>query len=249
MLPCIDCPQLRADNLSVHLCVPRRTLGSERCDATAVSQERDHCEFPYNGLILGHAHFLVPGGRANNLRLPPAYIPSIDPTFAQDRGEVRPRTATGVAAHDPQTVYCGWCPRMSCLFFFDERPSHHEHFQGLQETVACMCATVHHLTHDFARLVALLRSCNGAFSAADVIYRSDICSLCPARLQQSISKPVTSALVPAEQRTLSILLFITSLLCEHCNFDRLRMEEESKSEPFAVEPSLMGENRVQRGHR
>lgn len=33
--------------------------------------------------------------------------------------------------------------------------------QGLQETVACMCATVHNLTHDFGRLVALLRSCNG----------------------------------------------------------------------------------------
>ncbi|KAI0770449.1 hypothetical protein C8Q74DRAFT_1202231 [Fomes fomentarius] len=82
---------------------------------------------------------------------------------------------------------------------------------GLQETVACMCATVHHLTHDFARLVALLRSCN-------------------ARLQQSISKPVTTALVPAEQRTLSILLFITSLLCEHCNFDRLRLEEEKFKE-------------------
>lgn len=33
--------------------------------------------------------------------------------------------------------------------------------KGLQETVACMCATVHNLTHDFGRLVALLRSCNG----------------------------------------------------------------------------------------
>ncbi|KAI0754694.1 hypothetical protein C8Q80DRAFT_1094239 [Daedaleopsis nitida] len=82
---------------------------------------------------------------------------------------------------------------------------------GLQETVACMCATVHHITHDFARLVALLRSCN-------------------ARLQQAIQKPVTQAQSGAEQRTLSILLFITSLLCEHCDFDRLRADEEKFKE-------------------
>ncbi|EMD39745.1 hypothetical protein CERSUDRAFT_150412 [Gelatoporia subvermispora B] len=74
---------------------------------------------------------------------------------------------------------------------------------GLQETVACMCATVHHLTHDFGRLVALLRSCN-------------------ARLQQAIAKPVTQTTAPAEQRALAILLFIVSLLCEHCDFDTLR---------------------------
>nr|VWP00958.1 Transcriptional repressor TUP1 [Ganoderma boninense] len=82
---------------------------------------------------------------------------------------------------------------------------------GLQETVACICATVHHLTHDFGRLVALLRSCN-------------------ARLQQSVQKPATRSLTPPEQRTLTILLFITSLLCEHCNFDRLRAEEEKFKE-------------------
>ncbi|EJF61054.1 hypothetical protein DICSQDRAFT_170603 [Dichomitus squalens LYAD-421 SS1] len=82
---------------------------------------------------------------------------------------------------------------------------------GLQETVACICATVHYLTHDFSRLVALLRSCN-------------------ARLQQSIQKPAAQTLAPPEQRTLTVLLFITSLLCEHCNFDRLRSEEEKYKE-------------------
>ena len=35
--------------------------------------------------------------------------------------------------------------------------------QALQETVACMCAVVQNLTHDFTRLVALLKSCNRAF--------------------------------------------------------------------------------------
>ncbi|RPD54662.1 hypothetical protein L226DRAFT_613702 [Lentinus tigrinus ALCF2SS1-7] len=87
------------------------------------------------------------------------------------------------------------------------KPSTAAGILGLQETVACMCATVHHLTHDFGRLVALLRSCN-------------------ARLQQSIQKPVAQALPPPEQRALTILLFIISLLCEHCNFDLLRVEEE-----------------------
>jgi cohesin loading factor subunit SCC2 len=34
-------------------------------------------------------------------------------------------------------------------------------FQALQETVACMCTVVQNLTHDFMRLVALAKSCNG----------------------------------------------------------------------------------------
>ncbi|KAI0629898.1 hypothetical protein C8Q77DRAFT_1139118 [Trametes polyzona] len=87
------------------------------------------------------------------------------------------------------------------------KPSTAAGVQGLQETVACMCATVHHITHSFDRIVGLLRSCN-------------------ARLQQAIKKPTSQTLTGAEQRTLSILLFITSLLCEHCNFDRLRVEED-----------------------
>ncbi|KAI1793228.1 hypothetical protein LXA43DRAFT_1124268 [Ganoderma leucocontextum] len=91
------------------------------------------------------------------------------------------------------------------------KPSTAAGVMGLQETVACICATVHHLTHDFGRLVALLRSCN-------------------ARLQQSVQKPAARTLAPPEQRTLTILLFITSLLCEHCNFDRLRAEEEKFKE-------------------
>lgn len=33
--------------------------------------------------------------------------------------------------------------------------------QSLQESVACMCGAVQHLTHDFNRLVALVKSCNG----------------------------------------------------------------------------------------
>ncbi|TFY54137.1 hypothetical protein EVJ58_g9034 [Rhodofomes roseus] len=41
------------------------------------------------------------------------------------------------------------------------KPSSTSGLLGLQETVACMCAIVEHITHDFGRLVALLRSCNG----------------------------------------------------------------------------------------
>ncbi|KAI0823297.1 hypothetical protein BC628DRAFT_1504458 [Trametes gibbosa] len=87
------------------------------------------------------------------------------------------------------------------------KPSTAAGVQGLQETVACMCATVHHITHNFDRIVGLLRSCN-------------------ARLLQAIKKPNTQTLIAAEQRALSILLFITSLLCEHCNFDRLRIDQD-----------------------
>ena len=36
--------------------------------------------------------------------------------------------------------------------------------QALQETVACLCTVVQCITHDFLRLVALVKSCNGTFS-------------------------------------------------------------------------------------
>ncbi|KAI0927411.1 hypothetical protein AcV5_007956 [Taiwanofungus camphoratus] len=88
------------------------------------------------------------------------------------------------------------------------KPSATAGILGLQETVACMCAIVQHITHDFGRLVALLRSCN-------------------ARLQQAIAKPLSQNMTPPEQRALSILLFIASLLCEHCAFDRLRLEHDN----------------------
>ena len=102
-----------------------------------------------------------------------------------------------------------------------------DYVQGLQETVACICAAVHHLTHDFGRLIALLRSCNGAFHP-HISIQVVIEVVLLARLHQSIQKPAVQTMAPSEQRALTVLLFITSLLCEHCNFDRLRSEEESE---------------------
>ncbi|KAF9806781.1 hypothetical protein IEO21_08541 [Rhodonia placenta] len=87
------------------------------------------------------------------------------------------------------------------------KPSASAGLLGLQETVACMCAIVLHITHDFGRLVALLKSCN-------------------ARLQQAIRRPPSQVMTTSEQRALSILLFIVSLLCEHCPFDQIRAENE-----------------------
>ncbi|KAJ7465273.1 hypothetical protein FB451DRAFT_1263153 [Mycena latifolia] len=77
--------------------------------------------------------------------------------------------------------------------------------QGLQETVACMCTVVQCLTHDFPRLVALLKSCN-------------------ARIQQSIKRAATGPLPPADIRALSMLIVIIALLGEHCDFERMRKE-------------------------
>ncbi|KAI0292379.1 sister chromatid cohesion C-terminus-domain-containing protein [Russula brevipes] len=85
------------------------------------------------------------------------------------------------------------------------KPSTAGGVQALQETVACLCAVVQHLTHDFTRLVGLLKSCN-------------------ARLQSAAQKKQLS---PPDLRTLSILIFIISLLVEHCDFDHLRTEQGS----------------------
>ncbi|KAF8879492.1 hypothetical protein BD779DRAFT_1551796 [Infundibulicybe gibba] len=77
--------------------------------------------------------------------------------------------------------------------------------QVLQETVACMCTVVKNLTHDFVRLVNLVKSCN-------------------ARLQQAIKRPNAQTMSVQETRALSILIFIISLLAENCDFDQLRHE-------------------------
>ncbi|KLO06964.1 hypothetical protein SCHPADRAFT_1002012 [Schizopora paradoxa] len=77
---------------------------------------------------------------------------------------------------------------------------------ALQETVACLCAVVQHLTHDFKRLAALLKSCN-------------------MRVQQFIKRPAEKALSPQESRALTMLMYIVSLLGEHAGFDAVRTQQ------------------------
>ncbi|KAH9480188.1 Protein rad9 [Psilocybe cubensis] len=84
------------------------------------------------------------------------------------------------------------------------KPSGAGGVQLLQEAVGCMCTVVEHLTHDFVRLVNLLKSCN-------------------ARLLQSVRRPAQE-LGPAEHRAMVILILIVALLAENCKFDTLRKE-------------------------
>ncbi|KAG9034044.1 Sister chromatid cohesion protein 2 [Tulasnella sp. JGI-2019a] len=74
----------------------------------------------------------------------------------------------------------------------------------LPDCIACFCAVIKHLTHDYGRVVGLFKSCNG-------------------RVQTIIARPeaVTGPLL----RTLNIIIFILSLLCEHCDFDTVRNEQ------------------------
>ncbi|EIW81234.1 hypothetical protein CONPUDRAFT_165445 [Coniophora puteana RWD-64-598 SS2] len=88
------------------------------------------------------------------------------------------------------------------------KPSSAGGVSGLQEAVACICMVVKHLTHDFTRLVGLLKSCN-------------------LRLQQAINRPANQEMNQMEAKSLSILIFIVSLLAEHCDFDHLREEDQS----------------------
>ncbi|KAG9101090.1 Sister chromatid cohesion protein 2 [Ceratobasidium sp. 370] len=84
------------------------------------------------------------------------------------------------------------------------KPSGAAGVAALPETVACLCAVVHHITHDYQRLVALLRSCN-------------------ARLVQVLAKQNQPN--AQEIATLSILALIVSLLGEHSDFDKIREEQ------------------------
>ncbi|CCO30647.1 Protein rad9 AltName: Full=SCC2 homolog [Rhizoctonia solani AG-1 IB] len=81
---------------------------------------------------------------------------------------------------------------------------------ALPETVACLCAVVHHITHDYQRLVTLLRSCN-------------------SRLVQILNKSQPS---PQDMATLAILALIVSLLGEHSDFDKMRQEQPTVKDPI-----------------
>ncbi|KAG8923468.1 Sister chromatid cohesion protein 2 [Tulasnella sp. 408] len=74
---------------------------------------------------------------------------------------------------------------------------------ALPECIACFCAVVKHLTHDYQRLVGLLKSCNG-------------------RVKTLAAQPDT--VNPQALRSLIIIAFMISLLCEHCDYDSLRSE-------------------------
>ncbi|TDL22099.1 hypothetical protein BD410DRAFT_770589 [Rickenella mellea] len=85
------------------------------------------------------------------------------------------------------------------------KPSPAAGLSALQETVACLCVVVRHLTHDYVRLVALLKSCNG-------------------RMAQFIKR---SGPLPAQDlRALPMLVYIVSLLGEHSDFDHIRDEHK-----------------------
>lgn len=77
-----------------------------------------------------------------------------------------PKTAAGFG-HDlqlalqPMILKPSAGLNVSVLFFSVAWHSAELSAQGLQETVACMCAVVQCLTRDFLRLVNLLKSCNG----------------------------------------------------------------------------------------
>lgn len=82
------------------------------------------------------------------------------------------------------------------------RPNPAAGVSTLQESVACLCAVVQYLTHDFIRLAGLLKSCY-------------------LKLQDQIRSQNTE-LPPVEVRKLHVLVLIVSLLGEHFDFDRVR---------------------------
>ncbi|KAJ3559315.1 hypothetical protein NM688_g422 [Phlebia brevispora] len=95
------------------------------------------------------------------------------------------------------------------------KPSGPAGVMGLQETVACMCTVVQHVTHEHNKLVALLRSCS-------------------SRLLQALNKPVSSKAANSEVRTLSILILIAALLCEYCDFEALRAQDDVRQDLDAI---------------
>lgn len=99
---------------------------------------------------------------------------------------------------------------------------------GLQESIACLCAVVNNLTQSYERLVKLLGSCVGqcpphSLSAeSDVlltIWASRFVFFVAGKLEHVRKNFEKTGHLPAEQKTIALLLCITGLLGEHCDFD------------------------------
>jgi cohesin loading factor subunit SCC2 len=97
-----------------------------------------------------------------------------------------------------------------------------------------MCVVVQYLTHDFVRLVNLLKSCNGrsSYTHGSGVHITQKIFNIAGRLQQMVKRPASQEMNPAEIRALIILIFIVSLLAENCNFDTLRKENPSALIPI-----------------
>ncbi|GAA5844309.1 hypothetical protein JCM9279_001763 [Rhodotorula babjevae] len=94
----------------------------------------------------------------------------------------------------------------------------------LQGVVACFCAVIHGQTQDFATMLR-------AFAAS------------LKRLQQEAHKLMSPETAQAVQlRTLPVLCYMASLLCEHGDFDRVREEQPSiKPSIDALTPNSVAE--------
>ena len=83
------------------------------------------------------------------------------------------------------------------------------------------------LTHDFVRLIALLKSCSGTWSLLIrkpgelqiIVLHFDL-----GRVNQFINRPKDAVLSTQDIRTLTMVVYIVALLCEHCNFEQIRSE-------------------------
>jgi len=100
----------------------------------------------------------------------------------------------------------------------------------LPETIACFCSVIKHLTHDYSRLVGLLKSCNGKYSCQLLLNSSHKYEI--ARIQHFISNK--QKISGPQLRPLVIIVYMASLLCEHCDFDDLRQEKPGKIAPVAL---------------
>ena len=94
----------------------------------------------------------------------------------------------------------------------------------LQEAVACMCIVVQNLTHDFVRLVNLMKSCNGSFFPLKTFHFDVLLDYPRSR---SASNPTTQIQkYGAEWRTgLAISRFHCSVTCR-----TLRLRPDPKRE-------------------
>ncbi|EJU03190.1 ARM repeat-containing protein [Dacryopinax primogenitus] len=86
------------------------------------------------------------------------------------------------------------------------RPSSAGGISSLQETIACFCAAVKYLTHDYVRLVTLLKPCN-------------------IKLQVEIKALEAGKSNPASVQATPLLMFIVAFLNEHCDFDEVRLQK------------------------
>ena len=158
-------------------------------------------------------------------RLSVSSFPDIHPPYAKHHSQVwsGAPAASGFATHDPQAVKHWWLGGRSNLQIQMNIPDLFTQVLTRKCRMHLWCCTTPHAQFSSTHRSFEVMQWSGPLCR--IIDFNFICFV--ARLQQAITRS-GDAMTTVETQTLSILIFIVSLLGEHYDFDHLRVDQAGK---------------------